>query len=147
MMDLSKAFDNINRNDLIKDLSKMLEQNELNLLRILLNVELSVKCIHTVGEGYITDTGAPQGNCLSPIEFTYYLPKTLALHHHERSNTDRNYENKEEEPPRNKSYHEHSYTKVKNQNFPLEIQYADGISKIPSNTAETEQTKKVYRKF
>ena len=27
----------------------------------------------TVGESFIRDTGAPQGDCLSAIEFTYYL--------------------------------------------------------------------------
>ena len=38
MHDMSKAFDSVNRNILLNDLNEILEQDELHLIRILLNV-------------------------------------------------------------------------------------------------------------
>ena len=39
MHDMSKAFDSVNRNILLNDLNEILEQDELHLIRILLNVK------------------------------------------------------------------------------------------------------------
>ena len=76
-MDMSKAFDNIKRKDLIDDLSLVLEQDELHLFKVLLQVELIVRCGEAEGDFFATDTGAPQGDCMNATEFTFYLAKTL----------------------------------------------------------------------
>ena len=75
--DMSKAFDTIDRRALIEDLSDVIEQDELHLVKNLLDVKLSVRCGNFQSETFKTDTGAPQGDCMSANEFTFYLAKTL----------------------------------------------------------------------
>ena len=77
MLDMSKAFDSINRNQLNKDLRNTAETDELHIISTLLNVSLSVRCENTLSEVFETDTGAPQGDCTSALQFTYYLAKML----------------------------------------------------------------------
>ena len=76
-MDMSKAFDTVNRSILMKDLITILENDELHLIKILLNVKLVVRCGKTLGQCFNTNTSVPQGDCLSPILFIFYLANTL----------------------------------------------------------------------
>ena len=76
---MSKAFDSINRNQLIKDLRNTIETNELHIISTLLNVSLSIRCESTLSKIFKTDTGAPQGDCVIALQFTYYLDKMLKL--------------------------------------------------------------------
>ena len=67
MMDMSKAFDTVNRNKLINDLKTILEEDEIQIIRMLIeNVELVVKVGKSTGKTFMTNTGVPQGDCLSP---------------------------------------------------------------------------------
>ena len=77
LLDLSKAFDSIIRSELVKDLRKILNKDELNLIQILLGTELMVQVGKSRSSIFKTDTGAPQGDCCSGQEFTYYLAKSL----------------------------------------------------------------------
>ena len=77
MLDVSKAFDSINRNQLIEDLRNTIETDELHIISTLLNVSLSVRCENTLSEVFETDTCAPQGDCPSALQLTYYLAKML----------------------------------------------------------------------
>ena len=77
MLDMSKAFDTIERRTLLNELGEILNTDEVHLMKILLSVNLSVRIGNTVGDRFETDTGAPQGDCLSALEFTFYLAKTL----------------------------------------------------------------------
>ena len=79
MLEMSKAFDSINRNQLIEDLRSTIQTNELHIISTLLNVSLSVRCENTLSEVFETDTGALQGDCVSALQFTHYLTKTLEL--------------------------------------------------------------------
>ena len=79
-MDMSKAFDNVKRKELIEDLRNLVNPDELHLINILLQAKFQVKCGNEVGEVFDTDTGVPQGDCLSANEFTLYLAKTLEPH-------------------------------------------------------------------
>ena len=65
LLDMSKAFDSVNRNTLIKDLEQTIETDELHIIKALLNVTLQVKCDNTLSEPFPTDTGALQGDCAS----------------------------------------------------------------------------------
>ena len=76
MLDMSKAFDTIDRKTLLNELGEILNQDEVHLMKLLLSVNLSVR-IGDTGDRFATDTGAPQGDCLSALEFTFYLAKTL----------------------------------------------------------------------
>ena len=77
MLDMSKAFDCINRNKLIEALRNNIEADEQRIISTLLNFSLSVGCENALSESFETDTGAPQGDCASALDLTYYLAKTL----------------------------------------------------------------------
>ena len=51
-------------------------------------VKLSVKVGKTIGKSFSTNTGVPQGDCMSPIFFVLYLAKALG---HQAHLTDHNY--------------------------------------------------------
>ena len=77
ILDMSKAFDSVNRTILINELSNILERDELHLVNILLNTELQVRISSEESDFFATDTGIPQGDGYSAQEFTYYLAKAL----------------------------------------------------------------------
>ena len=74
MLDMSKAT---NRNKLVENLRNTIQADELHIISTLANVSLSVRCEHPLNEVFETDTGAPQGDRASALEFTYFLAKTL----------------------------------------------------------------------
>ena len=79
MMDMSKAFDTVKRNILISDLKMILDDDEMHILKLLIDdVRLVVKCGNTIGSDFVTNVGVPQGDCLSPILFIYYLSIALS---------------------------------------------------------------------
>ena len=79
MLDMSKAFDTVDRDKLFEALEEVLLPEELHLLHILTNnVFLKVKVNSTVGESFQTLLGIMQGDCLSAILFIFYLAKALS---------------------------------------------------------------------
>ena len=116
LLDMSKAFDTIQRKTLILELQKILQPDEIHLFSKLLNVELAVKCGKTKGEFFETDTGGPQGDCSSAKNFTFYLAQTMQDDEVTTS------------PPDNEN------------EISLEQLYADDISELSSNLIEI-QTK------
>ena len=78
LLDMSKAFDTVNRNTLFQHLEEILEDDELYILhRLTNNPQLSVKIGDTTGELFTTTLGIMQGDCLSAILFIYYLAMCL----------------------------------------------------------------------
>ena len=79
LLDMSKAFDSVNRENLMSDLRNILESDELNIINLLINeVKLKVKNKDNIGNFFDTNIGVPQGDSLSPILFTLYLANTLS---------------------------------------------------------------------
>ena len=79
LLDMTKAFDTINRQHLYKLLSDVLDPDVLNIMNILLkDVTLQVKNNMTKGHTFTTTLGIPQGDCHSAIPFTLYLSNTLS---------------------------------------------------------------------
>ena len=77
ILDMSKAFDSINRNQLIQDLCNTIEIDELHIIFTLLNISISVRCENNLSEVFETSTGAREGDCVSAPQFIYYLAKRL----------------------------------------------------------------------
>ena len=77
LLDMSKAFDSTQRNTLIEDLKNVLTQDELHLIRILLDVKIAAKCGNCKSQFFSTATGTPQGDCARASEFNFYLAKSL----------------------------------------------------------------------
>ena len=78
-LDMSKAFDSTQRNILIEDLKDALNQDELHLIRLLVGVKIAAKCGNHKNLFFSTETGAPQGDCASAAEFTFYQAKSLEI--------------------------------------------------------------------
>ena len=68
LLDMSKAFDTVDRNVLFEHLEEILHEDELYILHILTNnPQLQVKIGNTTGELFTTTLGIMQGDCLSAI--------------------------------------------------------------------------------
>jgi len=80
LLDMSKAFDTIQRGTLLEDLKAFLEPDELHLIKLLLeNVQLAVKIKNEIGKLFKTNIGSPQGDAASALFFILYLAVTLKI--------------------------------------------------------------------
>ena len=138
---MSKAFDSINRNQLIEDSRNTIGADELHIISTLLNVSPSIRCGNTLSKVFETERGAPQGDCASALKFTYYFAKTL-------------------EPARSTQLADHPYAEqnvrlsisdhITDNNYciitqkdqvDINMEYADGVSKVTSNHSSMENFK------
>lgn len=135
LLDMSKAFDRVNREDLLDQLEKILEEDELNILKILItDVRLQVRIGNELGEKIVTDIGVPQGDCLSPILFTLYLANAMTERRtilEEEHNYNKHHQDASNTIP--KILQEHSYSKTKQGGFFMDQQYADDVGWIEVN--------------
>ena len=78
MLDMSKAFDTVDRKRLFKSLEEILLPEELHLLHILINdVFIHVRVGNELSVAFISLIGIIQGDCLSAILFIFYLAQAL----------------------------------------------------------------------
>lgn len=128
MLDMSKAFDTVDRNKLFEALEEVLLPEELHLLHILTNnVFIKVRVAEELGEAFTTLIGIMQGDCLSAILFIFYLARALT-------------------PPKTQLSTEHNYaieniaevkwkTYIKEQNlFTISPKYADDTTWASTKT-------------
>ena len=139
LLDMSRAFDTIDRGILLKDLKDLLEPDILHLVSLLLiDVQLEVKHNKKLGKKFKPDIGSPQGDCASPIWFIFYLHKALK---NSKLSSSRDIEID--------TSHDHNYTKAdKNKKitkvqkaFTIEQQYADDTSWATTNIKIIEEIK------
>ena len=133
LLDMSKAFDNINRENLMIDLSLILEPDELHIISLLINETiLKVKSGNTLGLDIKTNKGVPQGDSISPVLFTLYLAKTLDK---VKYNSNENINELESNfyYHNHKSIEDHNYNKVLKPEYCINEQYADDIAILSSN--------------
>ena len=119
LLDMSKAFDTIERSTLIEDLKEILENDELHLIKILLkDVEYKVRLEGKIGESFTTNIGSPQGDGASALLFIIYLAISL-----------KKYKETGNDNPLPDFLKDHTYQKIDNNNNFLTIdqQYADDI--------------------
>ena len=141
MLDMSKAFDTVNRSTLINELSNVIEKDELHLVNVMLNTKLRVRCGNALSEPFSTNTGVPQGDSLSANQFTFYLARTLAdqpIPHNDHNYT--SYTN-----DLNKQIQkEHSYYKPPSTKY-LDInqEYADDMSIIATSKIPIQKSKMI----
>ncbi|PIK33302.1 hypothetical protein BSL78_29885, partial [Apostichopus japonicus] len=78
MLDMSKAFDTIQRGSLLTDLEQVLDNDELHLISLLIdNVSYTVKLEGKLGLPFNTNIGSPQGDSASALFFITYLANSL----------------------------------------------------------------------
>ena len=78
-IDMSAAFDTIQRQRLLQILEEILEEDEIRLVQFLLsNTNISIKVNGATQElPFLSNIGTPQGDSLSPVLFILYLEKAL----------------------------------------------------------------------
>src|SRR5690349_14911008 len=73
-IDMSKAFDSINRRILLEELRTILGESEYRIITYLLSdTTLQVRIRGYLGKEFRTTIGTPQGDALSPALFIIYL--------------------------------------------------------------------------
>ena len=78
LLDMSKAFDTVNRKILFEELEEILEDDEMHLISILTNrPQIRVKIGENTGKTFETFVGIMQGDVLSAILFILYLAKCM----------------------------------------------------------------------
>ena len=74
LLDMSKAFDTVDRKILFQNLEKILLPEEIHLFSILTQKpKIKVRINNSYSEYFLTFVGILQGDCLSAILFIYYL--------------------------------------------------------------------------
>ena len=123
MLDMSKAFDTIERGTLIDDLKYTLENDELFLIYLLLkDVKLIVKLNNEFGKEFITNIGSPQGDSASAIFFILYLAISLTI------------------LIKNSSLQlDHTYSRKIDEHIIIDQQYADDIGWASTNNEKIEE--------
>ena len=121
LLDMSKAFDTIQRGTLIKDLQGIIDDDELHLIVLLLDkVNFSVKLEGKKGKSFLTNIGSPQGDGASALFFIIYLALSLLIF------IQQSLKNKDKNQP--KFLQDHNYSCDTNNNFfTVDQQYADDI--------------------
>ncbi|KAJ8524821.1 hypothetical protein ON010_g16295 [Phytophthora cinnamomi] len=77
-IDLSRAFDIVNRDKLLSVLEDIVDNDELRLIRLLLqDTSLALRFGNTLLSPFESNAGTPQGDSLSPVLFVVYLGAAL----------------------------------------------------------------------
>ena len=135
LLDMSKAFDTVNRTQLIQSLKRTLEYDEIALIIRLLNTELTVRCGKDMSSFFKTDTGVPQGDSFSALQFTYYLAIALL---DEEEHEEHNYA-----VIINPTSIEHAYaTSTENVEVDIDMEYADDLTNATTSSILRELKKK-----
>ena len=126
-IDMSSAFDTIDRQTLLDILREIVEEDELRIIRFLLSDTIINTRINgsTKEKPFESNIGSPQGDSLSPVLFSIYLENAL----------------KEVRTilPRPTSDFE--------KNLPTEIVYADDVDFIGSEFADIAEVQKTLKKY
>ncbi|GFR60594.1 LINE-1 retrotransposable element ORF2 protein [Elysia marginata] len=127
-IDMSAAFDTIDRKQLLQRLTNLITEDEKRIIQFLLsNTTLNVKISGAnTEEPFLTNIGTPQGDSPSPVLFIIYLEQALK---NVRSTLD-------------------SPSNTTEAHLPNEIVYADDIDFIgnqPVNVKKIEETLKVHK--
>ena len=117
-IDLSSAFDTINRKKPIEILSTIIPESELKVIELFLtNTTLAIRYNKNTCESFTTNIECPQGDALSPVFFTVYLEACMK----EIRNT----------------YPENSY----------ELVYADDVNFVSPSGIKLDELEAIFRKW
>ena len=130
-LDMSAAFDCVDRNLLLADLEKVVGKDILFLISTLVNnTSVRIRVNGHLSDKFISNVGVAQGDCLSAILFIFYLACSITINNIQDVNS-------------SKALHHHDYTMPSNteqsdstSNTGIDSQYADDLTWI--NTVKEE---------
>ena len=140
-IDMSSAFDTIHRDQIISIAQKILQEDEMRMLHLLLaDTTLEVKIEKATGKVFESNIGSPQGDCISGPMFTLVLNEAIA-----EIKTEIN------KMPIDARDINTKYREISKSNLPEDLQYADDcdfLSELEKkqNTQLT-QTNKTLSKY
>ena len=120
----------------MQELVKVLDPEELHIINVLTNTQLKNQCGNEKSDAFETDTGVNQGDCVSVNLFTFYLEKALCTNEH----GSHDYCSAIVKPPAHTT-NDHQYAYI-NDKINLNMEYADDMSHISSDTRNIEYAKK-----
>ena len=139
MLDMSKAFDTMDRAIFLQYLKTILNPDELYLIKIMFDTELTVRC--ETEESDFFDTVVPQGDGLSANELTLYLLRALWQENNDllfkKSTITTSYQLS--------SIWKHSYHRDIDEPFAIYQKYTDHISAITTDKDKIGHIKKAVR--
>ena len=142
MVDMSKAFDSINCKELLNDFQKIINIDELHIIQLMLNVNLQVKIKNERSEIFQTDTGTPQGDAKSAIEFILYFANTITeITNETTTNKEHDYIKSYKPIPSNHLADYDYCINTQKEHFNIICKYADDISKASTDRNEIEHLK------
>ncbi|KAK3776929.1 hypothetical protein RRG08_016749 [Elysia crispata] len=126
-IDMSAAFDTIDRQILLDIIERIVEEDELRIIRFLLSDTVINTRINgaTKERPFVSNIGTPQGDSLSPVLFSVYLENALK---EVRTILPR---------PTNKL----------EKTLPTEIAYADDVDFVGLNFVDTEEVQNTLHKY
>ena len=136
MLEMLKAFGNVNQSMLKQELAKVLNPDELHIINVLTNTQLKIRCGNEKSDTFETDAGVPQGDCVSANLFLFYLAKALDSNKHD----DHDYCSTIAKPPAHIT-NDDQYAYI-NDDINLNMEYANDISHISSDMRNIEYAKK-----
>ena len=74
---MSNVFDTVQQKNLSKQLKTILDPDGLHIKILLKDVKLNINIGQEMGDEITTNTGVPQGDCLTPILFTLHLADAI----------------------------------------------------------------------
>ena len=116
---------------LMQELLKLLNPDELHIINVLTNTQRKIFC-----DAFETDTGVPQGDCVSANLFKLYLAKALDSNKHDNHD----YCSTIVKPPAHITI-DHQYAYI-NDKINLKMEYADDMSHISSDMRNIKYAKK-----
>ncbi len=129
-IDMSSAFDTIHRNEMINIAERILQEDEVRILRVLLsNTTLEVRVKGAETQPFTSNIGSPQGDSISGPLFTAYFEEALK-------------ELREEITPVHER--DHNYTETES-SLPGEVIYADDYDHITDNKDKRDRFKHVMK--
>jgi len=147
LLDMSKAFDTVERPKLFSLLKDVLHEDEMHIMKLLIkDAQLQVRIGNSLGEAIQTNVGIPQGDCLSPILFIFYLAAALTPERTENQDHDYAKPSRQAEDLMPKHLVDHTYAHPKDAYFEIEQQYADDISWVTNAEHKIEYVKKTVPK-
>ena len=121
---------------LMQELVKLLNPDELHIINVLTNTQYKIWCRNEKSDAFETDTGVPQGDCVSANLFKFYLAKALDSNKHD----DHDYFSTIVKPPAHITI-DHQYPYI-NDKINLKMEYADDMSHISSDMRNIKYAKK-----
>jgi len=135
MLDMSKAFDSINRKVLLDHLRNTIYPDELRIVKKMLEVTVAVRCGQRISETFTTDTGALQVDCASANSFVYYLAKSTTNKTPDMLIHDHQYHHQQivnHELPDEIQNHNYAIT-TQVEHLNLDMEYVDDMTKLTSD--------------